>query len=55
MGRDRLRDYRGHKVQAVVSTDMSCVMHLDGIARRERMGLPMFHVAELIAGAAGNR
>jgi L-lactate dehydrogenase complex protein LldE len=55
MGRDRLRDYRSHKVQAVVSTDMSCVMHLDGIARRERMGLPMYHVAELIAGAAGNR
>ena len=55
MGRDRLRDYRAHEAQAVVSTDMSCVMHLDGIARREHMGLPMFHVAELIAGTAASR
>src|SRR5215831_1197889 len=55
IGRDRLRDYRAHDAQAVVSTDMSCVMHLDGIARREHMGLPMFHVAELIAGTAASR
>jgi len=55
MGRDRLRDYRTHEAQAVVSTDMSCVMHLEGIARREHMGLPMFHVAELIAGTAASR
>jgi L-lactate dehydrogenase complex protein LldE len=55
MGRDRLRDYRVHEAQAVVSTDMSCVMHLEGIARREHMGLPMFHLAELIAGTAASR
>jgi L-lactate dehydrogenase complex protein LldE len=41
MGRDRLRDYRGHEAEAVVSTDMSCLMHLDGLARRARVGLPM--------------
>jgi L-lactate dehydrogenase complex protein LldE len=53
MGRDRLRDYRAHEVDAVVSTDMSCLMHLDGLARRERVGLPMYHVAEVLAGTAG--
>jgi L-lactate dehydrogenase complex protein LldE len=53
MGRDRLRDYRRHEAQAVVSTDMSCLMHLGGLARRERIGLPMFHVAEVLAGTAG--
>ena len=53
MGRDRLRDYRGHDAQAVVSTDMSCLMHLGGLARRERLGLPMYHVAEVLAGTAG--
>ncbi len=55
MGRDRLRDMTTHGAQAVVSTDMSCLMHLDGLARRERMGLPMYHVAELLAGTAGSR
>ncbi|MBW8771509.1 MAG: (Fe-S)-binding protein [Gemmatimonadetes bacterium] len=55
MGRDRLRDVATHGAQALVSTDMSCVMHLDGLARRERMGLPMYHVAEVLAGTAGAR
>jgi len=53
MGRDRLRDYRAHDAEAVVSTDMSCLMHLDGLARRERVGLPMYHVAEVIAETTG--
>ena len=55
MGRDRLRDMTTHGARAVVSTDMSCLMHLDGLARRERMGLPMYHVAEVLAGRAGAR
>ena len=53
MGTDRLRDFRTHGAAAVVSTDMSCVMHLDGLARRERLGLPMYHVAEILAGMTG--
>ena len=52
MGTDRLRDFHAHDAAVVVSTDMSCVMHLDGLARRERLGLPMYHVAEILAGLA---
>lgn len=55
MGRDRLRDFTSHGAQAVVSTDMSCLMHLDGLARRDRVPLPMFHVAEVLAGTARAR
>jgi L-lactate dehydrogenase complex protein LldE len=50
MGRDRLRDYTGHGADAVVSTDVSCLMHLNGLARRGGVGLPMLHVAEVLAG-----
>ncbi|MDQ2667541.1 MAG: (Fe-S)-binding protein [Gemmatimonadota bacterium] len=53
MGRDRLRDYKAHDATAVVSPDMSCLMHLDGLARRQRLGVPMYHVAEVLAGTAG--
>ena len=53
MGTDRLRDVQSHDARAVVSTDMSCVMHLDGLARRQRLDLPMFHVAEVLAGTTG--
>jgi L-lactate dehydrogenase complex protein LldE len=55
MGRDRLRDFTTHGAQAIVSPDMSCLMHLDGLARRERLGLPMYHVAEVLAGTARPR
>jgi L-lactate dehydrogenase complex protein LldE len=49
MGRDRLRDYHQSGAEAVVSTDVSCLMHLGGLARRARVGLPMLHVAEVLA------
>jgi L-lactate dehydrogenase complex protein LldE len=55
MGRDRLRDYAAHGAEVVVSTDMSCLMHLDGIARRDQLPMPMYHVAEVLAGTAGAR
>jgi L-lactate dehydrogenase complex protein LldE len=55
MGRDRLRDYRSAGVEAVVSTDMSCVMHLSGVARREGVTLPMLHVVEVLASRGAPR
>jgi L-lactate dehydrogenase complex protein LldE len=49
MGRDRLRDYVASHAEAIVSTDMSCLMHLDGLAGRDGIALPMMHVAELLS------
>jgi L-lactate dehydrogenase complex protein LldE len=50
MGRDRLRDYQQNGAEAIVSTDVSCLMHLGGLARRAELRLPMMHVAEVLAG-----
>jgi L-lactate dehydrogenase complex protein LldE len=49
MGRDRLADYAAAGAEALVSTDMSCLMHLGGIARRAGAALPTLHVAEVLA------
>jgi L-lactate dehydrogenase complex protein LldE len=56
MGRDRLRDYARAEADAVVSTDMSCLLHLGGLSRRAGADLPMLHVAEVLASrtAASN-
>jgi L-lactate dehydrogenase complex protein LldE len=51
MGRDRLRDYTAGAAEAIVSTDVSCLMHLGGLARRDGMSLPMLHVAEVLCSA----
>jgi L-lactate dehydrogenase complex protein LldE len=53
MGRDRLDDYSQGSAEVIVSTDMSCMMHLGGIARAAGAGgPPMVHVAEVLAGDA---
>ncbi len=51
MGQDRLRDFAATGADVVVSTDVSCLLHLDGLARRAGMVLPMLHVAEVLAGS----
>lgn len=49
MGRDRLADHRRGGAEVIASTDVSCLLHLDGLARRGTSQPRMLHVAELIA------
>ncbi len=51
MGRDRLRQFAEGGADVVVSTDMSCLMHLQGLARAGGNAIPMLHVAEVLAGS----
>ena len=51
MGRDRIRDHERAKVNVIASADMSCLMHLDGLIRRDQKPLRVLHVAELLAEA----
>lgn len=48
MGRDRIADHLEAGAEVIASTDWSCVMHLDGICRREGKPLRFRHVAELL-------
>ena len=50
MGSDRIADHRRHGAQVLVSGDMSCLMHLDGIARRQGATLPVMHIAQVLNG-----
>ncbi len=51
MGRDRLADHLRAGAEIVTGTDVSCLMHLDGLARREKVPLRFRHVAEILAEA----
>jgi len=53
MGRDRLEDHQRAGAEVVTGVDMSCLMHLDGLIRRERRPLRVMHVAEVLAEAEG--
>jgi L-lactate dehydrogenase complex protein LldE len=51
MGRDRLADHLRAGAEVVTGTDVSCLMHLEGLARREKVPLRFQHVAEVLAEA----
>jgi L-lactate dehydrogenase complex protein LldE len=50
MGRDRLRDVASTEVDVLISPDLSCLMHLDGLARASGRPVRMLHPAEVLAG-----
>lgn len=50
MGRDRLHDYLRNGTEVLTSGDMSCLVHLDGLIRRERLPLRVMHIAEILNG-----
>jgi L-lactate dehydrogenase complex protein LldE len=51
MGRDRIADHAAAGAEIVTGTDVSCLMHLEGLARREGTPLRFMHVAEVLAEA----
>jgi L-lactate dehydrogenase complex protein LldE len=50
MGRDRIADHRAAGAEVLTAADMSCLMHLDGLIRRDHLPLPVMHVAQILAG-----
>jgi L-lactate dehydrogenase complex protein LldE len=48
MGRDRIADHTRAGAEVVTAVDMSCLMHLDGVARRVRSPLQFLHVAQVL-------
>jgi L-lactate dehydrogenase complex protein LldE len=51
MGLDRVADHERAGTEILTSTDMSCLMHLDGLIRRRKTPMRVMHIAEIIAEA----
>jgi L-lactate dehydrogenase complex protein LldE len=51
MGLDRLADHRRAGAEVITSTDVSCLLHLEGLARRQGSGPRVLHAAELLLEA----
>ncbi len=50
MGQDKLNHAEATQAEYLAGFDSSCLMHLDGIARREKRNIRLVHVAEILAG-----
>ena len=51
MGRDRIADHERAGSEVIAGGDVSCLMHLDGLIRRDGKKLRVLHVAELLEEA----
>ena len=50
MGRDRVADHVDAGSEVLASADMSCLMHLQGIIRRQQSPIEVMHVAQILVG-----
>ncbi|MEE2937258.1 MAG: (Fe-S)-binding protein [Planctomycetota bacterium] len=49
-GRDRITDHLATGSHVITSADMSCLMHLQGLIRREDHPITVMHVAQILVG-----
>jgi L-lactate dehydrogenase complex protein LldE len=53
MGKDRIADHLANGVQYITGGDMSCLMHLEGILKRQKSKVKVVHIAQILnAGKA---
>jgi len=48
MGIDRINDHLEHKAEVITATDMSCLMHLEGIIRKRNLPVKVKHLVEIL-------
>jgi L-lactate dehydrogenase complex protein LldE len=48
MGIDRVHDHVSHGAEYITSSDLSCLMHMEGILRRNKSDVKVIHIAEIL-------
>jgi L-lactate dehydrogenase complex protein LldE len=48
MGIDRINDHIKHNAEVITATDMSCLMHLEGIIRKRNLLVKVKHLVEIL-------
>ncbi len=51
MGKDRIADHERQGVEVLTAGDMSCLMHLEGLIKRQKKKIKVKHIAEILNGA----
>lgn len=48
MGTDRLEEHHANEVEYITGYDMSCLMHLEGLLKRQQSPVKIIHIAEIL-------
>jgi len=52
MGKDRIADHINNNAEFIVSNDMSCLMHMEGLIKRNKYPVQVKHLSEILNGSA---
>ena len=50
MGQDRIAAHEKAGAEVLTAGDMSCLMHLEGLIRRQKKPIAVMHIAQILAG-----
>jgi L-lactate dehydrogenase complex protein LldE len=53
MGKDRIIDHTNQQVEYITGSDTSCLMHLEGILKRQGSSVRTIHIAEILNSSEG--
>ncbi len=48
MGKDRLEDFMKNGAEVITGTDVSCLMHLEGLIKKNSLPLEVKHISEIL-------
>ncbi|MNG25503.1 Lactate utilization protein A [compost metagenome] len=48
MGKDRISEHEANEVDYITGGDTSCLMHLEGILKRQGSKVKTIHIAEIL-------
>ncbi|HTL07488.1 MAG TPA: (Fe-S)-binding protein [Chitinophagaceae bacterium] len=52
MGKDRVADHLQQHADYITGVDMSCLMHMEGILKRQHKNVQVIHIAQILNGEA---
>lgn len=50
MGKDRVADHIKNGAEYITGADLSCLMHMEGVLRRQKSNVKVVHIAEILNG-----
>ncbi|MEO6549951.1 MAG: (Fe-S)-binding protein [Ferruginibacter sp.] len=48
MGKDRISEHEANNVEYITGVDVSCLMHMEGILKRNKSAIKIIHIAEIL-------
>ena len=49
MGQDRVKDHMSTGAEYITGADSSCLMHMEGVIKREKLPIKTIHIVQILA------